>query len=48
MKFTKEELTLENALSKEWIITNGVGGFASSTIIGAIRPVIYPFSARNR
>ena len=35
MKFTKEDLDLENALKKEWLITNGLGGFASSTIIGA-------------
>lgn len=35
MKITKEELNLENGLKKEWLITNGIGGFASSTIIGA-------------
>lgn len=35
MKFTKEDLNLENGLQKEWIITNGIGGFSSSTIIGA-------------
>lgn len=35
MKFTKEEIDLKNGLSKEWIITNGIGGFSSSTIIGA-------------
>ena len=35
MKFTKEDLDLENGLTKEWIITNGIGGFSSSTIIGA-------------
>ena len=35
MKFTKEDLTLENGLSKEWLITNGIGGYSSSTIIGA-------------
>lgn len=35
MKFTKEDLKLENGLKKEWILTNGLGGFASSTIIGA-------------
>jgi len=35
MKFAKENLKLENAIDKEWIITNGIGGFASSTIIGA-------------
>ena len=26
---------LKNALGKEWLETNGLGGFASSTIIGA-------------
>ena len=35
MKFTKESLNLENGLDKEWIITNGIGGYSSSTIIGA-------------
>ena len=35
MKITKEELNLEKGLKKEWLITNGIGGFASSTIIGA-------------
>ena len=35
MEFTKEDLELENGLKKEWLITNGTGGFASSTIIGA-------------
>ena len=35
MKFTKENLDVENGLKKEWLITNGLGGFASSTIIGA-------------
>ena len=35
MKFTKEDLDVENGLKKEWLITNGLGGFASSTIIGA-------------
>ena len=35
MKFTKENLNLENGLDKEWIITNGIGGYSSSTIIGA-------------
>ncbi|MDO5556778.1 MAG: amylo-alpha-1,6-glucosidase [Clostridia bacterium] len=33
MKYTK--VNLENGLKKEWIITNGIGGYASSTIIGA-------------
>ena len=35
MEFTKENLSIESGLKKEWIITNGIGGFASSTIIGA-------------
>ena len=35
MKFTNESLELEEGLKKEWIITNGLGGFSSSTIIGA-------------
>ena len=35
MKFTNENLNLENGLKKEWIITNGIGGYSSSTIIGA-------------
>lgn len=34
MKYSKEELNLENGLKKEWLVTNGIGGFASSTIIG--------------
>ena len=35
MKITKENLNIENGLSKEWIITNGIGGFSSSTVLGA-------------
>ncbi len=35
MKITKENLNLEEGLKKEWLITNGIGGFSSSTIIGA-------------
>lgn len=33
MKYTGEELKLENALNREWVITNGIGGYASSTIV---------------
>ena len=33
MKFTKEDLELQDGLKKEWLITNGIGGFASSTCI---------------
>ncbi len=35
MKLNKEKLNLENGLQNEWIITNGIGGYASSTVIGA-------------
>ena len=35
MKFTKESMNLENGLDKEWVITNGIGGYSSSTIISA-------------
>ncbi len=35
MKITKKQIELKSSLSKEWIITNGIGGFCSSTIIGA-------------
>ena len=33
-KLEKEELKLEEALKKEWLITNGIGGYASSTVVG--------------
>ena len=33
MKFTKEKLELQEGLKREWLITNGIGGFSSSTII---------------
>lgn len=35
MEITKENLTLQDGLSKEWILTNGIGGYASSTVLGA-------------
>ena len=35
MEFTKEKLNLEEGLKREWIITNGIGGYSASTIIGA-------------
>ncbi len=35
MKFEKKDLGLQEGLKKEWIITNGIGGYCSSTIIGA-------------
>ena len=33
MKLTKKQINLEKGIEKEWIITNGIGGFASSTIL---------------
>lgn len=40
MKFKKKDIELkdielEECLKREWIITNGIGGYSSSTIIGA-------------
>ncbi len=35
MKYKDEKLTLEEGLKREWIITNGIGGYSSSTIVGA-------------
>lgn len=35
MKYGKKFMNLDRGLKKEWIITNGIGGYASSTIIGA-------------
>ena len=34
MKFTNEDLKFTEAMKKEWLVTNGIGGFSSSTIIG--------------
>lgn len=34
MKEENKQLTLEEGLKREWIITNGIGGYASSTIVG--------------
>ena len=35
MKLEKKDLGLQEGLKKEWIITNGIGGYCSSTIVGA-------------
>lgn len=35
MKLSKKKIDLKDGLSKEWIITNGIGGFCSSTVLGA-------------
>ena len=34
MKYEKEKLSLENGIKQDWIITNGIGGYSSSTILG--------------
>ena len=34
MKLEKEQLELKEGISKEWIITNGIGGYASSSVLG--------------
>lgn len=34
MKYNKKYMNLEEGLQKEWIVTNGIGGYSSSTIIG--------------
>ena len=33
MKYGKKYLDLEEGLKREWLITNGIGGYASSTLI---------------
>ena len=35
MKISKKQIDLKECLGKEWIITNGTGGFASSSVLGA-------------
>ena len=35
MKYEEKEINLEKGLKTEWIITNGIGGYSASTIIGA-------------
>lgn len=52
-KYEGEELSLENSLRKEWLITNGIGGYASTTIIGCNTRkyhglLIAPFAAPGR
>ena len=52
-KFEKDKLKLNEALKKEWLITNGIGGYASSTIVGCNTRkyhglLISPFAAPGR
>lgn len=35
MKYIKSDVNLKKGLQREWLITNGIGGYASSTVIGA-------------
>lgn len=35
MKLGKKQLELNSAIRKEWVISNGIGGFASSSVLGA-------------
>ena len=34
MKILKKDLTLDKGMKREWLITNGLGGYSSSTVIG--------------
>lgn len=34
MKLSKKQIELKECINKEWIISNGIGGFASSTVLG--------------
>ena len=34
MKLEKKQLDLREGITKEWIITNGIGGYASSSVLG--------------
>ena len=34
MKLSKKQLKIEDAIDKEWLITNGIGGFASQSVLG--------------
>ena len=35
MKIDKKDLSLKDGVKKEWVITNGLGAFCSSSVIGA-------------
>lgn len=35
MKLSKKQLDLQSGIRREWILSNGIGGFASSTVLGA-------------
>ena len=35
MKLSKKQLELKDGIRKEWVLSNGIGGFASTTVVGA-------------
>ena len=35
MKISKKQIELKECLGKEWIISNGIGGFAATSVLGA-------------
>ena len=56
MTLTNEEfLSFDSGVSREWLLTNGIGGFASSTVInsnsrryhGLLVAALNPPSARH-
>ena len=34
MKINEKDLDLQSGITREWVISNGIGGFASQTILG--------------
>ena len=34
MKLSEKQLELKKGLTQEWLITNGIGGFSSQTVLG--------------
>ena len=34
MKIGKDKLKMEESLNREWIITNGIGGYSAGTVLG--------------
>ena len=34
MKLSKKQIDLKECLNKEWVLSNGIGGFCSTTVIG--------------
>ena len=42
MKLSKAQLDLKDGITKEWLITNGIGGYGSSTVLGINTRKYYP------